>query len=79
MNEESNCRTVYRVSDLLELVSKLKKFNSIPLENLDFVDEDGKFIKVDEDEVRRWRLIGLSNMYYVLEKFDNESEDEVKR
>ena len=42
----------------------IQKVNSVPLEDIVWMDENGKDIKLTKEELEEWRFIGLSNVCY---------------
>jgi hypothetical protein len=54
--------------DVLANANQRAEWNRVPLEDVVLVDMDGNKIKFTEEEIERWKFIGLNNMDFLLEK-----------
>lgn len=62
---KQNERIVMRLSDVDELITKLKRLNEIPLDKLDLIGDDGKIIPFSNEMLNEWAFIGLNNKFFI--------------
>lgn len=54
-----------KISEVLEIDTWRKKFNSIPLEKLKLINDDGIYFKLDPDIIADFKFTGLDNFDFV--------------
>lgn len=67
-------KTCVRVAAIREMLETRRRINSIPLEDIEWVDEEGRTIPVDLDVVGAYKFTGLSNVDFVncvLDDYEN--------
>ena len=69
--EEKNIsgRFKIRVSEILEIARRQREINSIELTEIDFLDENGNVIQVDEKIIDDFKFCGLNNTDFITTEF----------
>ena len=65
-----------RVSEILDIAKRQREINGMELTEIDFLDENGNIIKVDEKIVEDFRFCGLNNTDFITSKFYLKGWDE---
>lgn len=58
-----------RISEIWDMVNRQREINRQDLTNIDFVDDNGKVIKVDKKIVDEFRFCGLNNCDFITSEF----------
>jgi hypothetical protein len=67
-----------RVSEILQLKNRLREINDNEIRNIDFLDESGLPIQIDEKNIEDWKFTGLNITDFIDSNFyiDGFSEDD---
>jgi hypothetical protein len=67
-----------RVSEILQLKSRLREINHNEISNIDFLDENGLPIQIDKKNIDDWKFTGLNITDFIDSNFyiDGFSEDD---
>lgn len=49
-----------RVSEIKQLKNRLREINNNEIRNVDFLDDNGQPIKIDEENIDDWKFTGLN-------------------
>jgi hypothetical protein len=58
-----------RISEILELRKKINEINSIELKNIDFIDDSGDKININNDIINDFIYTGLNNCDFICTGF----------
>ena len=69
--EEKNVsgRFQIRVSEILEIQKRKREINGRELNEIDFLDDDGMPLKIDEKIIEEFRFSGLNNTDFITTEF----------
>jgi hypothetical protein len=67
-----------RVSEILKLKNRLREINNNEISNIDFLDENGLPIQIDQKNIDDWKFTGLNITDFIDSNFyiDGFSEDD---
>lgn len=59
-----------KLSDVQQMMELERSINSVPLQEIEWIDDFGKVIQVSEEEIEEWKFIGMSNVSFAECKID---------
>ena len=62
-------RLAIKISEIIAIDNRLRELNQQKLENIDFLDDDGNVIPIDEDIYHEWKCVGLNNAAFITNEF----------
>jgi hypothetical protein len=62
-------KTPISIMELLGSEERRKQINAIPLEDIDWIGEDGKAFLPAKGVVDEWRFMGMSNIQFIISGF----------
>jgi hypothetical protein len=66
MEEDTQAKRVkIRISEIIELTNREREINRPDLKDIDFIDDSGKIVNIDEKIVEDFRFCGLSNVDFI--------------
>jgi hypothetical protein len=57
------------IGDIKENLNQRSAWNNTDLEDITVIDMDGKRVKLTKQEIEDWRLTGLNNFEFLVNKF----------
>jgi len=69
-----------KLSEIRELIEKERLINSIPFDEIEFIDDNGEPLEISETSSYKWMYTGLTNIDFISTGFylltDSELNDE---
>lgn len=53
------------ISEITDMQKRLREINSLDINDIDFIDEDGNVIHIDEKIISDWRFTGLNTSDFI--------------
>ncbi len=78
MEIKSNKKFQVRISEIIELKNRFREINDNLVSEIDFLDDDGNTISINQKFIDDWKYTGLNITDFIdsgfyLEGFDNET------
>lgn len=64
MSEQTTKRQV-NADEVMRLIEQLEEINSVPLADIEWVNDKGEVLTFDDKTLERWRFVGMSNRSFV--------------
>ena len=72
MKTKNNKRISVKISEIIELKNRIKEINSLDLNDIDFISDDGSIVKIDKNIISDFRYTGLNNIEFIYTGFYKE-------
>lgn len=57
------------IKEILYLKNRLREINSIPIEDITFIDEHNQTLQIDDEILNEWKYTGLNNSDFIETEF----------
>jgi hypothetical protein len=58
-----------KISEIIAIDNRLRELNRHKLEDIDFMDDEGNVVPMDEDILHEWKMVGLNNAAFITKEF----------
>lgn len=60
---------IVSITEIQTLNRRIREINSLNLEDIEFIDDENKTIKINKDKYKEWKIIGLNNTDFIITDF----------
>lgn len=58
-----------KISEILKIQARINEINNMDLNNIAFIDDDNKFVKIDQGIIDEFKFVGLNNFEFITTDF----------